>query len=108
MEKTLIERVNRLLKEKGLTQKQLSRMSNITEASLSRYLTGQLEPKIDVVRNLALSLGVPVSYLIGDTNEHEVGNKPFEETYVVVARNKASLTEQEKTELIKLLFGEGK
>lgn len=55
-----------------------------------------------------MALGVPVSYLIGDTDEREALQKPFEETYVVVARNKSSLTEQEKTELIKLLFGEGK
>lgn len=108
MGKILVERVNKLLREKSLTQKQLSRMSNVTEASLSRYLTGQLEPKVDVVRNIALALGVSVGYLVGETDENATRQNPFEETYVVVARNRASLTDQEKTELIKLLFGEGK
>lgn len=108
MNKTLIERINNLLKEKNLTQKQLSKMSNITEASLSRHLSGKLEPKIDIVRNIAFSLGVSVSYLVGDTNDYNIKKKPFDETYIIIARNKNSLTDQEKTKLIKLLFEDGK
>ncbi len=103
-----ISRTNELLKQKGLSQKQLANMSNITEASLSRYLSGILVPRIDVIRNIALALGVSVSYLVGDTNDSGLSVSPYQETYRVVARNKSNLSDEEKTKLIKLLFGEGK
>ena len=103
-----ISRTNELLKQKGLSQKQLAKMSNITEASLSRYLSGILVPRIDIIRNIALALGVSVSYLVGDTNDSSLSVSPYQETYRVVARNKSNLSDEEKTELIKLLFGDGK
>ncbi len=102
-----VSRTNDLLKEKGLSQKQLAKMSNITEASLSRYLSGILKPRIDVIRNIALALGVSVSYLVGDVDDFDPSS-PYEETYRVVARNKVNLSDEEKTELIKLLFGDKK
>ncbi len=103
-----ISRVNELLEKKGLSQKQLAKMSNITESSLSRYLAGILQPRIDVIRNIALALGVSVSFLIGDTNDLVFSSSPYKETYRVVARNKSKLSDHEKTELIKLLFGDEK
>ena len=103
-----ISRTNELLKQKGLSQKQLAKMSNITESSLSRYLSGILVPRIDVIRNIALALGVSVSYLVGDTYDSSLLVSPYQETYRVVARNKSNLSDEEKIELIKLLFGDGK
>lgn len=101
-----VQRTNNLLKERGITQSQLAKMSNITEASLSRYLAGILKPRIDIVRNIALALDVNVSYLVGDSSESNLSTSPFQETYRVVARNKSCLSDSEKTELIKLLFGD--
>ena len=101
-------RTNEILKERGITQKELSKMSNITEASLSRYLSGDYVPRIDVVRNIAIALGVSVSYLIGESEGTNNNISAFNETYNVVARNKSSLTDDEKAELIKLLFKGGK
>lgn len=98
-------RTNKILKEKGITQKELSKMSKITEASLSRYLSGSLIPRIDVVRNIAEALGVSVSYLIGESDNANTGKSAYEETCTIVARNRSNLTDEEKTKLIKLLFG---
>lgn len=100
---TFVERTNQLLKEKGLTQKQLSAISNITEASLSRYLSGASEPRIDIVKNLAKALGVSPSYLIGESDDIEI-DKPYEQSYIVLTRNKNKLSDDEKAKLIKVLF----
>lgn len=105
---TFTLRTNQILKERGISQKQLAKMSNITEASLSRYLTGILVPRIDVIRNIALALGVSVSYLVGDSDDNNITMAPYQETYNVVARNKSNLSDEEKTELVKLLFGDKK
>lgn len=99
------ERVTNLLREKRMTQKDLAKLSNITEASLSRYISGILTPRIDVINNIAIALDVSPSYLLGEIDQIKRNESAYQETYRVVARNKGSLTKEEKTELIELLFG---
>lgn len=59
---------------------------------------------MDILANIAKVFGVPTSYLLG---EDELVNNvdSYEETLCVVMRNKSKLNDQQKTELIKLLFG---
>lgn len=100
-----IERVQELMERDNISQKQLSELSHISEPSISRYLTGKIEPRMDIVVNIAKVFGVPSSYLLGETNSLE-REDVFEETYRIVARNKSKLDDGQKAAIIKMLFGE--
>ena len=97
------ENVKKLMEESGMNQKQLSGKSGISEASLCRYLSGSLQPRLDIIENIAKVFDVPVSSLIGD--EMKIPQDSFHEIYSVVTRNRKKLTNEQKAEIIKALFG---
>lgn len=97
------ENVKKLMEESGMNQKQLSGKSGISEASLCRYLSGSLQPRIDIVENIAKAFGVPASSLIGD--EMNISQNSFVEIYSVVTRNRNKLTDEQKAKIVKALFG---
>lgn len=102
---SFVERVQELMKRDKVSQKELSELSHISEASISRYLSGKTEPRMDIVANIAKVFNVPSSYLIGETDLTE-SDDFFDEIYCVVARNKSKLDDNQKTAIIKMLFGE--
>ena len=85
--KRIGDRVAKLLKESGYTQKELALMCGVTEAAMCRYLKNEREPKIEVVANMATAL-----------------NTTVEDVYRLVARSTISMTDEEKFKLIKLLM----
>lgn len=61
--------ITELRLKRGLTQKKLAKLTNITEASLSRYENGLREPKIQVLVRLATALDCSLDFLVGkETN----------------------------------------
>lgn len=103
--KEFCERVKRLLKEKKMSQAELSALSRIAAPSICRYLRGDVEPRIDIVCNIAQALGVSASYLLGlDEEHHSVDER--EELKQMVARNRHVLTKKDKSDIIALLYGE--
>lgn len=62
------KKITQLRTEMGYTQKQLAKLANITEASLSRYENGLREPKINTLVKLAKVLGCTVDYMVGNTD----------------------------------------
>ena len=102
MSKELGGKISGLLKEAGLTQKDLARRICVTEAVISRYISGEREPKPDVLANIATALHTTSDYLLGiESNE-------FDHIKIrrLIARNASAMTEKEKKELINALFGE--
>ena len=59
------DRVNALLEERGLTQREFAEMVGVTEVSMSRYLKPIRIPKVNVIAKCAEVLGVSVDYLCG-------------------------------------------
>lgn len=99
------ERTKGLMAEKSVTQKELAKVTGISESSISRYLSGELEPRMDILSNISRALGTTVSYLVGEDGKPNATQNPFTETLCVVTRNKSKLSDKEKAELIKVLFG---
>ena len=60
------DNIKRLMKENGYTQKQLAMRSGCTEAAISRYVNNGREPRISILKDLAIALGVTVSELISE------------------------------------------
>lgn len=99
------EKVQNLLIQKGWNQKQLSKESGITEASVSRYLKGDRKPRMDIIINFAKALGVTTEYLLEDDTECKLN--AFTEISTAIARGGNELTPEEKNELIALLLSNG-
>ena len=98
---TLQERIFRLMKEQKLNQKQLAEKASITEASLSKYLSGERTPRIDVIVKLAKALDTTVNFLLDDETAPE---NPYTYATTALARCKDQLTDEEKKKLLKFLL----
>lgn len=102
MGKELGSRIAETLQNRGITQKELAIRIGVTEAAMSRYVSGDREPRPDVLANIATALHTTSDFLLGIECEE------FDHPRIrrIIARNASSMTEQEKRELINALFGE--
>lgn len=103
MGRDLGERIAAALGSKNMTQKELAQRISVTEAVISRYISGEREPKPEVLANIATALHTTSDYLLG------IENSEFSYPGVkrLIARNASNLTDEEKRELINALFGGG-
>lgn len=102
MSKELGGRISNLLKKTDLTQKKFAERVGVTEAVMSRYISGDRDPKPDTLANIATALHTTSDYLLG------IERDDFDHSSIkrMIARNASNMTEQEKKELINALFGE--
>lgn len=101
MGKELGLRISETLKKRGMTQKELAGRIGVTEAVMSRYISGDREPKPDGLANIATALHTTSDFLLGIERE-EFSHPRIRR---LIARNASVMTEQEKEELISALFG---
>lgn len=104
MMKDFGERIIKLLEEAGYTQRELATMVGVSETALSRYLKNDREPKLEVVANIATALNTTTDYLLTGKDDKE----SFEETYRLVARGTATMSDEEKMKIMKVLLNNGK
>ena len=96
------EKVTKLMNERGISQKQLSQLSGITESSISRYLHNDQRPRMDIVVNIAKALRVETDYLL---DEDEKSESAFNAIATSIARNGGELTPEENNQLVMLILG---
>lgn len=102
MSKEFGQRLLSLLQRQGLTQKELANRINTTEATLSRYVSGEREPKADILANIATALNTTSDYLLGiERDEFD-----FPKIERILARNAPGMSEKQKKALISALFEE--
>lgn len=65
MDNIRINRLKEAMFKRGLTARELANKSNISEASISRYLSGKLVPKQGTIQALAKALEVDPVWLLG-------------------------------------------
>ena len=97
------EKILDLMEQRNISQKQLSKMSGISESSLSRYLHSGNRPRLDVVVNVARALQVETNYLL---DEEEQSVSAYNTISTAVARYGSELTAEEKNKLIALILGQ--
>ncbi|RDY27433.1 XRE family transcriptional regulator [Romboutsia weinsteinii] len=66
--KSVGERIKTSRKYLNLTKRELAQRVNITELTLSRYESGEREPKVGVLGELSKVLNVSCDYLMGFTD----------------------------------------
>ena len=60
------DRLNEMLKKRGITQRELAEKIGKTETSVSRYVNGDRIPKGPVIVQMAQALNVQTDYLLGN------------------------------------------
>ncbi len=68
------ERLSKLMKERGLTQAQLCKLSGIATSAMSHYVRGETEPSFTKAILIANALGCSVDELAGRSTNVEVLN----------------------------------
>ncbi|MBS4534472.1 helix-turn-helix domain-containing protein [Clostridium sp. D2Q-14] len=63
------KRLQTLLEERNMNQKELAKQSGVTEVTISRYINGSRKPRIEIVNKLAEVLNTTTDYLLGRTDE---------------------------------------
>ena len=58
-------RIIEMMRKNGINQRELADMAQITEVSLSQYITGKREPKASDVASIAVALHTTSDYLLG-------------------------------------------
>ena len=100
MEEKLHHRVKTLMKEQGITQRELARRSGLTEASVCKYLSGSRTPQAEAVVLLAKALGTTSDYLLGIKRDEGSIYRDLEKQ---ILENKENLSPEERMSLIMLL-----
>lgn len=101
MEEMLNDRIKKTMRLRGYNQKQLADRTGLSEAAVSKYLSGYRTPHLEILVVLAKSLGVSTDYLLGVESQSKEEN--FHLLYEMIARNKAAFSPEEKMKLIALL-----
>ncbi|MDD5799622.1 MAG: helix-turn-helix transcriptional regulator [Coriobacteriales bacterium] len=87
-----------LLERSRMTQRDLAAITGLTEAAVSRYVSGAREPRAITVARIAEALDVTPQELLGTTTNDEVDG-----AVRLIARNASFLTEEQRKELITAL-----
>lgn len=99
---TFGERLKLLMDSRGLNQHQLALKSGLTEAAISRYLSGERQPRMATVSSLSKALSIPAWELM-DENPTEVNQ--VDDAIRLIARNAHDLTPDQRERIIKVIAG---
>jgi len=105
MSSKLGENILERAKQLSLSQKEIATLIGVTDTTMSRYINGTREPKIEVLSNLATVLKTTVDELIGQQVADD-GEDEFPQIKRLIARNSKNLSMSKKKELINVLLSE--
>ena len=98
-------RLELLIEEKKMTQKELAQRAEVTEAAMSHYVKGDRTPRSSVMARIALALGTTSDYLMEGMPENR--SEEFAYAKRLIARNVDRMTKAEKLEIMEILLGNG-
>lgn len=94
-------RIQELLDQRGISRKEFAAMTGLTEAAISRYITGKREPKAATLSLIADALGVSMDDLLGTPCDDP--NK-LDGAVRMVARSIDGISEEQKRLLVDALL----
>ena len=105
MRKTFAERLADLLKQQGVSQKELAERVGVTEATMSRYMHSERIPKSEIIANIATALHTTSDYLLGTEKDGDI-ETDYPRIVRLIARNASSMTKEQKSAIINALIEE--
>lgn len=103
MARGITNRMAELLSRSGMTQKELSRASGVTESAISHYMRGERVPRGANLLRIAKALGTTADYLLSQDVEDN-RREEVEMVKTILARNASKMTKEEKMELLSILI----
>ena len=103
MREVFVERLEKLLKDSNISQRDLAQDIGVTESAVSKYLSGDRIPSGDILLNLATAFNTTSDYMLGLYEEDEKADKSFFELKGILARNTKDLTPEQKNKLIQMI-----
>lgn len=95
-----------MITKQGISQKQLSEMTGITESAISHYIKGDRVPRGANLVKIAKALGTTTDDLLsGDKEMDKERDLVFAKS--LIARNASKMTQEEKMQFIQLLIDKG-
>ena len=99
------DRLVSLMRQKGITQKQLSTQTNITPSAMSYYANGSRTPSGEILAKIAKALGTSADYLLGITDVPQTSSPNPELHYLQRNLGKLDQEQLRKAEaLLKTVF----
>ncbi|MBQ1266122.1 MAG: helix-turn-helix transcriptional regulator [Proteobacteria bacterium] len=100
MNTSISEKLSLRLKQIGMTQRDLAKEIQMTEATVSRYISGERLPSVETLGKIADALEVDVSYFQDQPNSKV---DDIATIHSLIARNEKELTPEEKLSIIRML-----
>ena len=94
------KRIAALLKSSGMTQHELAGRVGATESAISKYLSGNREPRAEALANIAAALGTTAEYLLG---KNEGAETRFGTICYLCARHAPQMSMEERNRLISII-----
>lgn len=100
--KTIAQKIEEGLEKINMSQKELAKKVNVTEATISRYLSGARNPRGEILSKIAVALGVTTDYLLGNSDvkypstEYPSLNKKDEKDIEKVLNSTLSILESQE------------
>lgn len=93
----MLEKITALIKQKGLTQKEVEAQLGLAENRISKWANGAGEPKAHQVWLLAKALGVSAEYLLNDAVDDPANDTGLteDERYILKTVRSIGLTADE-------------
>lgn len=89
MQEIFVKRLVELMENANMTQIELAQKIGTTNVTISRYISGERCPRIEIVAQIAKVFNVSIDYLLGVPNyksNHFVENDSIVELYKIVNR----------------------
>ncbi len=94
---TIGERINKIRKQKGMTQKELAEKLGVSYVMISQYEHGIRKPKIKMIKNIAAALNVEYTELLCDDSEYNAESTTIGER-IRMYRKEKRLTQKQLAE----------
>ena len=103
-QEAFIKNLSILLEESDITQRELAENVEVTEVTISRYLSGERSPRIEIVTKIANFFNVTTDFLLGRT---ETRNPIYKEDDIQIAFSNgfAGLNEENKKLALDIIAG---
>ena len=96
--KNIAKIITELRKEKGWSQTDLAKESNVSREIIGKYERGEAVPSVDFAKRIADALGVSLDYLVG-----EGVNASFDKKTLTRLQEIESLQEKDREHVLALL-----
>ena len=97
-------RLEEMLKARNMTQKELSKKAEVTEAAMSHYVKGDRTPRSSVLARIAMALDTTSEYLMEGVPQNYVDEIGYAKR--LIARNVNQMSNAEKREILSILLGD--